>query len=69
MGPEARLDRVLDSFAWVEYFRGTEAGREVAEGLESGLVGTPSSSWPSSGTSTSGRGCRTGPGTWRSSRR
>src|SRR3972149_6854155 len=29
MSPEARFDRVLDSFAWVEYFRGTEAGRAV----------------------------------------
>lgn len=41
MSPEARLDRVLDSFAWVEYFRGTEAGRAVAEELETALVGTP----------------------------
>lgn len=41
MRPEGRFDRVLDSFAWVEYFRGTEAGRAVAEELEGGLVGTP----------------------------
>ncbi len=25
MSPEARFDRVLDSFGWVEYFRGTPA--------------------------------------------
>ncbi len=41
MIPEARFERVLDSFAWVEYFRGTEAGRIVAEELESAAVGTP----------------------------
>ncbi|OGS48801.1 MAG: hypothetical protein A3K68_04275 [Euryarchaeota archaeon RBG_16_68_13] len=41
MSPEARFDRVLDSFAWVEYFRGTEAGRAVAGELEAALVGTP----------------------------
>src|SRR6266498_1961229 len=41
MSPEARLDRVLDSYAWVEYFRGTEAGRAVAEALETALAGTP----------------------------
>ncbi|MEK6988458.1 MAG: PIN domain-containing protein [Candidatus Thermoplasmatota archaeon] len=41
MSPEARFDRVLDSYAWVEYFRGTEAGRAVAEELETALVGTP----------------------------
>ncbi len=41
MSPEARFDRVLDSFAWVEYFRGTEAGRVVASELEADLVGTP----------------------------
>ncbi len=33
MSPEARYDRVLDSFAWVEYFRGTPAGRTVADEL------------------------------------
>ena len=32
ISPETRLDRVLDSFAWGEYFRGTEAGREAREG-------------------------------------
>ena len=41
MSPDARFDRVLDSYAWVEYFRGTDAGRTVAEELASGLVGTP----------------------------
>jgi len=41
MSPEARFDRILDSFAWVEYFRGTPAGRSVAGELEAGLVGTP----------------------------
>lgn len=41
MSPEARFDRVVDSFAWVEYFRGTEAGRVVAGELEADLVGTP----------------------------
>jgi predicted nucleic acid-binding protein len=41
MRPDARFDRVLDSFAWVEYFRGTDAGRAVAEELEGALVGTP----------------------------
>src|SRR5712692_2020350 len=41
MTPEARFERVLDSFAWVEYFRGTEAGRIVAEELENAAVGTP----------------------------
>lgn len=41
MSPEARLDRVLDSFAWVEYFRGTEAGRVVADELEAFVAGTP----------------------------
>jgi len=41
MIPEVRFDRVLDSFAWVEYFRGTEAGRIVAEELEAVAVGTP----------------------------
>jgi len=41
MRPEARFDRVLDSFAWVEYFRGSPAGRSVAEELEADLVGTP----------------------------
>lgn len=41
MSPEARLDRVLDSFAWVEYFRGTEAGETVTEELETMVVGTP----------------------------
>lgn len=41
MSPEARFDRILDSFAWVEYFRGTEAGRIVAEELEAAVVGTP----------------------------
>jgi len=41
MTPEARFERVLDSFAWVEYFRGTEAGRIVAEELETTAVGTP----------------------------
>ncbi len=41
MSPEARLDRILDSFAWAEYFRGTEAGRTVAEELEAPLGGTP----------------------------
>ena len=41
MSPEARFDRVLDSFAWVEYFRGTEAGRVVAGELEADFVGTP----------------------------
>ncbi len=41
MSPEARYDRVLDSFAWVEYFRGTEAGRVVASELEADFVGTP----------------------------
>jgi len=41
MSPEARFDRILDSFAWVEYFRGTDAGRIVAEELEAPAVGTP----------------------------
>lgn len=41
MSPEARLDRVLDSFAWVEYFRGTEAGRAVADELEASVASTP----------------------------
>ncbi len=41
MSPEARLDAVLDSFAWAEYFRGTEAGKIVAEELAATLVGTP----------------------------
>jgi len=41
MSPEARFDRILDSFAWVEYFRGTEAGRAAAEELEAAVVGTP----------------------------
>ena len=41
MSPEARFYRVLDSFAWVEYFRGTPAGRTVASELETGFVGTP----------------------------
>ncbi len=41
MSPEARFDRVLDSFAWVEYFRGTPAGRAVADELGADLVGTP----------------------------
>src|SRR5713226_4880076 len=41
MIPEARFERVLDSFAWVEYFRGTEPGRRVAEELEAAAVGTP----------------------------
>ena len=31
MSPELDLDRIVDSFAWVEYFRGTDAGRVVAE--------------------------------------
>ena len=41
MSPEAPLDRVLDSFAWVEYFRGSPGGRTAAEALESSLCGTP----------------------------
>ncbi len=41
MSAEARFDRVLDSFAWVEYSRGTDAGRTVAAELEADLVGTP----------------------------
>ena len=41
MSPEGRLDRIVDSFGWVEYFRGTDAGRTVAEELEQGLAGTP----------------------------
>ncbi len=41
MSPEAPFDRILDSFAWVEYFRGTEAGRIVAEELQAAAVGTP----------------------------
>jgi len=41
MSPEPRFDRILDSFAWVEYFRGTEPGRAVAEELEAAVIGTP----------------------------
>jgi predicted nucleic acid-binding protein len=41
MSPETRFDRVLDSFAWVEHFRGTPSGRSVAGELEADLVGTP----------------------------
>ena len=41
MSPEIRFDRILDSFAWVEYFRGTDAGRLVADELEAPAVGTP----------------------------
>jgi len=41
MSPDMRPDRVFDSFAWVEYFRGTEAVRVVAEELDTVLVGTP----------------------------
>src|SRR3970040_228966 len=41
MSPESRFDRILDSFAWVEYFRGTEAGQAAAEELEAAVVGTP----------------------------
>jgi predicted nucleic acid-binding protein len=41
MNPEERFDRILDSFAWVEYFRGSAGGRIVAEELEAATVGTP----------------------------
>lgn len=41
MRPSPRLDRVIDSFAWVEYFRGTPAGEAVADELEAGIAGTP----------------------------
>jgi len=41
MPPSARLDRVFDSYAWVEYFRGTPAGEVVADELDAGLGGTP----------------------------
>src|SRR5437870_11806112 len=41
MHPSARLDRVFDSYAWVEYFRGTSAGEVVADELDAGLGGTP----------------------------
>ncbi len=41
MTPEAPFDTVLDSFAWVEYFRGTEAGPQVGGELGAALVGTP----------------------------
>src|SRR6266550_4675087 len=37
MRPSMRLDRVFDSFAWVEYFRGTPVGEVVADELEAGL--------------------------------
>ena len=41
MSPELDLDRIVDSFAWVEYFRGTDAGRVVADEIEASAVGTP----------------------------
>ena len=41
MSPEGRLDRILDSFAWVEYLRGTASGETVAEELDATLAGTP----------------------------
>ena len=41
MNPDPDLDRILDSFAWVGYFRGTDAGRIVAQELEASAVGTP----------------------------
>ena len=34
MPPSPRLDRVFDSYAWVEYFRGTPAGEVVADELD-----------------------------------
>ena len=40
MPPSARLDRVFDSFGWVEYFRGTPADEVVADELEAGLGGS-----------------------------
>lgn len=41
MSPESDLDRIIDSFAWVEYFRGTDAGRLVTDEIEGRAVGTP----------------------------
>lgn len=41
MSPELDLDRIVDSFAWVEYFRGTDAGRVVADEIEASAAGTP----------------------------
>ena len=41
MNPETDLNRILDSFAWVEYFRGTGAGRIVADEIETSAAGTP----------------------------
>lgn len=41
MSPELDLDRIVDSFAWIEYFRGTDAGRVVADEIEASAVGTP----------------------------
>ena len=41
MPPSPRLDRVFDSYAWVEYFRGTPAGEVVADELDVGIGGTP----------------------------
>jgi len=41
MPPSPRLDRVFDSYAWVEYFRGTPAGEVVADELDAGIGGTP----------------------------
>ena len=32
---------VVDSYAWVEYFRGSEAGKKVKEFIEGGKAATP----------------------------
>ena len=34
-------DFVVDSYAWIEYFRGSEAGRRVREFVEGGNSATP----------------------------
>lgn len=36
-----KLDFVFDSFAWIEYFKGSEQGVKVKNFLETGSVATP----------------------------